>query len=155
MLVWVADRRGTLGMALLTIVSGLLPAAQAWVAKLIIDSVVHSIAVHQLPRAAFLALLPYLYLEFGFILISSITTQLRRLLDEILDHKIGFLINSQIIRKALRLELHYFENAEFYDQMQNARRQSEYRAIAIVKAVFLLIGNLITLASFLALLLVL
>jgi len=140
-------------MAFLTIISGLLPAAQAWVAKLIIDSVVHSIAAHQLPRAAFIALLPYLYLEFGFILISSISTQLRRLLDEILDHKIGFLINSQIIRKALRLELHYFENAEFYDQMQNARRQSEYRAIAIVKAVFLLIGNLITLASFLALLL--
>ncbi|MBI3557229.1 MAG: hypothetical protein HY074_13280, partial [Deltaproteobacteria bacterium] len=48
------------------------------------------------------------------------------------DHKIGFLINSRIIRKALRLELHYFENAEFYDKMQNARRQSEYRAMATV-----------------------
>ncbi|MBI3557061.1 MAG: ABC transporter ATP-binding protein, partial [Deltaproteobacteria bacterium] len=68
------------------------------------------------------------------------------------DHKIGFLINSRIIRKALRLELHYFENAEFYDKMQNARRQSEYRAMAIVTSIFQLVQSIITLVSFLALL---
>jgi ATP-binding cassette subfamily B protein len=151
-LVWAADRRTTLGMAVLTGVSGLLPAAQAWIAKLIIDGVTHAMATRQNPREAFFALLPFIYLEFGLILIGAVTTQLRRLLEEILDHKIGFLINSTIIRKALRLELHYFENAEFYDKMQNARRQSEYRAIAIVKAVFLLATNIITLGSFLVLL---
>jgi ATP-binding cassette, subfamily B, bacterial len=150
--VWLADARGTLGMAGLTLIGGLLPAAQAWVAKLIIDSVVQALAGHRSAHDAFYKLLPYLYIEFGLIFIGAVVTQLRRLLDEILDHKIGFLINSAIIRKALRLDLHYFENAEFYDKMQNARRQSEYRAIAIVKAVFLLIGNVVTLASFLALL---
>ena len=51
------------------------------------------------------------------------------------------------------MQLHYFENADFYDKMQNARRQSEYRAMAIVKALFLLGGSAITLVSFLALLL--
>ena len=97
-------------------------------------------------------LLPYLYLEFGFIFLGAIISQLKRLLDEIIDHKIGFLINSRIIRKALQLELHYFENADFYDKMQNARKQSEYRAMAIVNAIFQLIENVLTLASFLALL---
>jgi ATP-binding cassette subfamily B protein len=151
--IWLADAKSTVGMAALTVVSGLLPVAQAWVAKLIIDSITHAIAAHSDPREAFFGLLPYVLLEFGFFFVSALTTQFRRLLDEILDHKIGFLINSKIIRKALRLELHYFENAEFYDKMQNARRQSEYRAIATVRAVFLIFGNVITLGSFLALLL--
>ncbi len=151
--VWLADPRSTLAMAGLTLLSGLLPVAQAWIAKLIIDSVTHAISTHQIPREAFFGLAPYLYLEFGLFLVGALIAQFRRLLDEILDHKIGFLINSRIIRKALRLELHYFENAEFYDKMQNARRQSEYRAMAIVTAIFQLVQSVITLGSFLALLL--
>lgn len=150
---WLADQRSTLAMAGLTIASGLLPVAQAWVAKLIIDSVTRGLATHQNAREAFYGLLPYLYIEFALFFAGALIAQFRRLLDEILDHKIGFLINSKIIRKALRLELHYFENAEFYDKMQNARRQSEYRAMAIVTAVFQLIAGIITLGSFLALLL--
>ncbi|MBC7396108.1 MAG: ABC transporter ATP-binding protein [Bdellovibrionales bacterium] len=152
-LVWLADSKSTLAMAGLTFMSGLLPVAQAWVAKLIIDSVITSLSEHQDPKTGLLQLLPYLYLEFGFLLTGSIIAQFRRLLNEILDHKIGFLINSKIIRKALGLELHYFENAEFYDKMQNARKQSEYRAMAIVNAIFQLTESAITLSSFLALLL--
>jgi ATP-binding cassette, subfamily B, bacterial len=151
--VWMADRRGTLGMSVLTLVSGLLPAGQAWVAKLIIDSIMQSLATQQKPLAAFWEIFPFLLIEFGLIFAGSIVTQLRRLLDEIIDHKIGFLINTKIIRKALRLELHYFENAEFYDKMQTARQQSEYRAMAIVRSLFLLAANIVTLTSFLALLL--
>jgi len=151
--VWMADARGTLGMALLTLISGLLPAAQAWIAKLIIDSIIGALNAHQAPREAFVALIPYLLMEFGLIFTGAVVTQLRRLLDEIIDHKIGFLINTKIIRKALRLELHYFENAEFYDKMQTARQQSEYRAMQIVRALFLLAANVVTLTSFLALLL--
>ena len=152
-MVWRADARSTAGMAVLTLLAGILPAGQAWVAKLIIDGVTQAVAAHQEPRAALMQVLPYLYVEFGLIASGVVIAQLRTLLDEILDHKIGFLINSQIIRKAQRLELYYFENAEFYDKMQNARRQSEYRAMAIVKAIFSLITSVVTLGSFLAILL--
>ena len=151
-LVWKADKKSAIFMSLLTSVSGLLPVAQAWIAKLIIDSVVHSLAGKVDPKTALFALLPYLYAEFALILVGSLVSQLRTLLDEILDHKIGFLINSEIIQKALKLELHYFENSEFYDKMQNARKQSEYRAMAIVNAVFQVTESSITLTSFLALL---
>ena len=148
-----ADAKSTLAMSVLTLISGLLPVAQAWIAKLIIDSVMHSIAEHQDAKQGMIALLPYLYIEFGLVFTGALVAQFRRLLDEILDHKIGFQINSKIIRKALHLELHYFENAEFYDKMQNARKQSEYRAMAIVNAIFQLLESTVTLTSFLALLL--
>lgn len=152
-LVWDADHKSSLAMLILTLASGSLPVALAWVAKLIIDSVLQSTSLHVAPKVAFTNLLPYLYVEFALILTGTVIAQLRRLLDEILDHRIGFLINSEIIRKALKLDLQYFENAEFYDKLQNARKQSEYRAMAIVKAVFQVIENAITLTSFLALLL--
>ncbi|MBC7387439.1 MAG: ABC transporter ATP-binding protein [Cryobacterium sp.] len=151
-LVWAADSKSMLGMAALAVIGGLLPVSQAWIAKKIIDGITHAYSNGTDARTAFIGLLPIILLEFFLFFLSALVTQFRRLLDEILDHKIGFLINSKIIRKALRLELHYFENAEFYDKMQNARRQSEYRAIAIVRAIFLIFGSLITLTSFLALL---
>jgi ATP-binding cassette subfamily B protein len=151
-LVWIADQQSTLIVCVFTLVGGLLPVSQAWVAKLIIDSVVKSVSQSTPIAEGFHLIFPYLALEFGFILAGSVIAQFTRLIYEILDHKIGFQINSSIIRKALNLELHYFENAEFYDKMQNARKQSEYRAMAIVKAIFQLVENAITLVSFLALL---
>src|SRR5262249_41747736 len=57
------------------------------------------------------------------------------------------------IRKALSLELHFFEDADFYDKMQSARRQSEYRALQIISSSFLLAQNVLTLVSFLLILL--
>jgi ATP-binding cassette subfamily B protein len=152
-LVWEADARSAILVSGFTVVSGLLPVSQAWVAKLIIDAVVKSVQEKVSAIDAFHSIVPYLAVEFGLILIGSIIVQITRLLYEVLDHKIGFQINSNIIRKALLLELHYFENAEFYDKMQNARKQSEYRAIAIIKAIFQFVENSITLISFLTLLL--
>ena len=139
-------------IAIITVLSGLLPVAQAWVGKLIIDGVAAAVQQHQAARDALLGVLPYLTVELGCFLTAAACSQLRRLLEEVLNHKLGFRINSAIISKALRLQLHYFENAEFYDKMQTARRQSEYRAIAIVKALFLLVGGAVTLTSFLTLL---
>ena len=45
-------------------------------------------------------------------------------------------INTRIIRKALELDLSHFENAEFYDKMQNARREADWRSLQIVNGGF-------------------
>jgi ATP-binding cassette, subfamily B, bacterial len=152
-LVWDADPKATLGMAALTLVSALLPVSQAWLAKLIVDSVLHSVSMHHTAWAGLWAALPYLSWEFGLIVVGSALTQLRALLEQILDHKLGYRINVRIIRKALALDLHHFESSEFHDKMRNARQQAEYRALAIMNAGFLLAQNVITLLSFTALLL--
>ena len=58
------------------------------------------------------------------------------------------------MRKALTLEMRWFEDPEFYDKLQNARRQSEYRAMAIVNDGFFALQNALSLISFMAILLV-
>ncbi|NCC33430.1 MAG: ABC transporter ATP-binding protein, partial [Chloroflexia bacterium] len=72
------------------------------------------------------------------------------LAEHILNARLGNTINTAIIRKSLSLDLHYFEDAEFYDKLQNARRESNWRAISIITTTFSLIQNTITLGSFAA-----
>lgn len=152
-LVWQAHRTATIGMALVTALSAALPASQAWAGKLIVDTVVHSIAIHTTPEAGLRAAAPFLLLEFGLLVMSSALNQARTFLEHVLHSRLAHTINTQIMRKAMTLDLSYFENAEFYDQLQNARRESDRRALTIINAGFLVLQNIITLLSFTAILL--
>jgi ATP-binding cassette, subfamily B, bacterial len=152
-LVWDADKRSTIVMALLTLFTAALPAAQAWAGKLIVDSVVDSIGKHVGPRAGLMDALPYLALEFALLLASAVVVQLRRLAEHVLDARLSHHINSALVRKALALDLQHFEDADFYDKLQNARRQADFRALGIINGGFLVVQNIITLLSFAAILL--
>jgi ATP-binding cassette, subfamily B, bacterial len=152
-LVWGADKPATIVMAVLTLVSALLPASQAWAAALIVDSVVNAINQRLDPAVGLQVALPYLGLEFGLLLVGAVISQVRRLYEHVLNGRLGHHINTAIIRKALALDLQYFEDAAFYDKLQNARREADYRALGIINGAFMVVQNFITLFSFAALLL--
>lgn len=152
-LVWQADRTSTILLALLTLVAAILPVSQAWAGKLIVDGVVNAIngglAVEQGVRSV----LPFLLLEFGLLALGAVLGQARTLLDHILHSRMAHVINVQIMQKAQELDLYYFENADFYDKLQNARREADYRALGTVETTFTITQSVITLASFAVLLL--
>ena len=54
---------------------------------------------------------------------------------------------------ALALDLHFFEDATFYDKLQNARQEASWRSLEMVDTCFSLAQNVITLLSLLAILL--
>ena len=153
-LVWQAHPNAALGMAGLTLVDAILPAAQAWVAKLIVDSVVGSISAVRGPEgiAALQGVVPFLALEFVLITLATLLNQARTLLEHVLNARLSFTINSMIIRKALSLDLQFFEDSKFYDQLQNARREADWRALTIANTSFMVVQNVITLVSFAVLL---
>jgi len=152
-LVWEAHRPSALVMAACTLTGAFLPAAQAWVGKLIVDGVVGAIAAHLPAVDGLRQVLPLLGVEFILLLAQSIIGQVRSLAEHVLHSRLNLSINSRIIRKALELDLSHFENAEFYDKLQNARREADWRGLQIVNGGFYLIQNIITLLSFGALLL--
>ncbi len=152
-LVWRADRRGTVGLALVTLLTALLPAAQAYVGKLIVDSVVAAINTGMTIEAGIAATLPFVLFEFGLIIVGSVSTQVRLYLDHVLNSRMSHTINVAIMEKAQDLDLRFFEDSEFYDQLQNARREADYRAMTTVDTTFSIVQNLITLASFAVILL--
>ena len=151
-LIWRAHRAGTVGMAVVTVVGAALPAAQAWAGKLIVDGVVNGMNQHLALEQGLRSVLPYLLFEFGLIMLSSVLSQVRTLIEHVLHARLNFSINTLIIRKALSLDLQFFEDSKFYDQLQNARREADWRALSIMNASFMAVQNLLTLASFAVLL---
>jgi ATP-binding cassette, subfamily B, bacterial len=151
-LVWRAHPPSAAAMAACTIVGALLPAAQAWVGKLIVDAVVTAMNSGVGAQAGLASVLPLLIAEFVFIVLQAGNSQARTLAEHILHARLNLDINTRIIRKALELDLTYFENAEYYDKLQNARREADYRGLQIVNGGFYLLQNAITLLSFGALL---
>lgn len=147
-LIWQADWRISVGMAFVTLIAAILPVSQAWVGKLIVDGVVQAINAKTAVMDGLRAVSPFLLLEFALIMVGAALGQIRTLLEHVLNARLSHFINNAIIRKSLTLDLRFFEDAEFYDKLQNARREADYRALSIINGGFMLIQNIITLTSF-------
>ncbi len=150
-LVWEADRRGTMFVAALTLVLALLPAAIAWVGKLIVDGVVLS------ARSGIAAdrerVLWLVAIELGLMSVQLSAARLFGLRRELLRAALGNRVNERILEKALELELRHFEDADVYDKMQNARREASARPLSLVLQAFAVAQNTVTLVALSGLLL--
>jgi ATP-binding cassette subfamily B protein len=147
-LVWEAHRGAAIAMGIVALISGLLPISQAWVAKLIVDLVVNAVTNGTGAMVALQAAVPFLLIEFGLLTLGAILNQVRSLAEHMLNARLSNSINTAIIRKSLTLDLQFFEDAQFYDKLQNARRESSWRAMSIINTSFNVVTNAITLASF-------
>ncbi len=150
-LVWTTSRRLTLALVGLSLLSGLLPAAVAWVGKLIVDAVVAA-ARSGLPAdrdAAFL----YVGVELGLVMLLAACQRGLSMCESLLRAQLGNRVNVMVLEKALTLSLPQFEDSEVYDKMTRARREASTRPLSLVMATFGLAQNAISLSTYGALLL--
>src|SRR5436853_2276137 len=145
--IWATSRIGTVLMALITLLLAALPAAQAWTAKLIVDAVVQAIGAHLSDGAGLQATLPFLLLELGLLALMLILNESRTVVQYILTARLRHSIQTAIMRQALSLDLYYFEDAAFYDKLQNAREEAGFRALTMMDTSFHMVQSLITLIS--------
>ncbi|PZO42794.1 MAG: ABC transporter permease [Shackletoniella antarctica] len=145
-LVWRADWRLTVALGLLTLVAGLLPAAIAYVGKLIVDGVVQAaqsgLAVDR--QAA----LMYLALEAVLVAVLAGTRQGLALCQSLLRVLLGQRVNVMILEKAQTLPLTYFEDSEFYDKLTQARREASSRPLSMVNRTFGVVQDALSLLTF-------
>jgi ATP-binding cassette subfamily B protein/ATP-binding cassette subfamily C protein len=146
-----ADPRGAVTVAALTLVLALLPAAIAWVGKLIVDGVV--LAARTGAPADRAGVVWLVAAELGLMSVQLAAGRLLGLRRELLRGALGNRVNERILEKALELELRHFEDAAVYDKMQNARREASARPLSLVMQVFGVAQNLVTLAALSGLLL--
>ncbi|ABY35648.1 MAG TPA: ABC transporter ATP-binding protein [Chloroflexus aurantiacus] len=149
-LVWQADRTHTIAMACITLLAAGLPLAQAYMAKQIVDTVVAAVQQGLTALSGLEQTLPWLLGEFGLITLGAVLMQMRTLSEHILNARLSNMVNVMIMQKALLLDLHYFEDAQYYDKLQNARRETNWRAMAMVNTAFSAIQQILTLGSFAA-----
>ncbi|HEY9780827.1 MAG TPA: ABC transporter ATP-binding protein [Leptolyngbyaceae cyanobacterium] len=145
-LVWTTSRPLTIFLAVLTLVAGLLPAAIAYVGKLIVDGVVLA-SGSGLESDRFLTLG---YLTIEAILVSLLAGSQRGLTvsQSLLRVLLGQKVNVLILEKALKLDLVHFEDSEFYDKMTRARREASSRPLSLVSSTFSIVQNAISLVTY-------
>ncbi|GJM34004.1 MAG: ABC transporter ATP-binding protein [Saprospiraceae bacterium] len=130
-----------LGNVLLRIVKSAIPLTMLYIGKLIIDEVIRlsDTAEKDLNYVWLL-----LGLELGLAVISELINRSINLLDSLLGDLVANRTSVDLIRHASRLDLYQFEDPEFYDKLERARRQTTGRTV-LMSQVLSQLQNFITL----------
>ncbi|NIC06130.1 ABC transporter ATP-binding protein [Billgrantia bachuensis] len=152
-LVWQTSRTLTLGLAICTLIAGVLPAVAAWIGQLIVDAVVAAMAHHRETGAALTfentwPVMRYVLAEAGVIAAIALAQRGLSAQQSLLRALLGQKVNVMILEKASTLSLTQFEDSEFYDKLTRARREASTRPLGLVNKTFSLLQNAISLASF-------
>jgi ATP-binding cassette, subfamily B, bacterial len=150
-LVWTTSHTLTVLLAVLTLGSGLLPGAIAYIGKLIVDSVV--VAARSGGESERLLALQYVGCEAIAIVLLAACQKGLTLCRSLLRVLLAQRVNESILEKALTLDLAHFEDSEFYDKMSQARSQASSRPLSLIDRTFGLCQSALTLVTFSGLLL--
>ena len=130
-----------------TLLGALVPAAMAYVAKLIVDSVVRAQQGGDRTEV-----LRWVGVELGLVAAQLALSRLSSYARDVLRANLGNIINERILEKSLTLELKHFEDSETYDRLQNARREASSRPLSLALSALSLLRGVVTLVSLVAVL---
>jgi ATP-binding cassette subfamily B protein len=146
-MVWDSEPRYVVGILGLRVARALVPLAVLWVGKLIVDEVVAAVATAgaggPLP---WLRLGQLLALELTIALVGEGLSRVSALLESLLGDLFANRTSVELMRHAATLDLEQFENAEIYDKLERARRQTVGR-IGLFTLLLATIQDLITLVT--------
>jgi ATP-binding cassette subfamily B protein len=145
-LVWNARPAYAAGIIALRIVQAFGPVALLWVGKLIIDGVVAQAAS---PAPQWTPLARLIAVELCIALTLEALQRLSALLESLLADLFSNQLSVRLMEHAATLDLQQFEDPEFYDHMERARRQTVGR-IGLLSLLLGTAQSLLTLASLMA-----
>jgi len=151
-LVWATSPMLVVTSLALRLVRALVPVSMLWVGKLIVDEVVRVASSSPVldGLAAWgdtlqpLALL--IAAEFGLALVSDVLGRASALCDSLLGDLFTNETSVRLMRHAAALDLAHFEDADFYDHLERARRQTTGRLV-LLSQIFGQVQDTITVVS--------
>jgi len=144
-LVWRATPSFATANAALTVLQGTLPAVTIYLSKEIVDGVI--IAFNMQTHVATQHVLALVTFWFGVQMVSSLLLILGQLITGLQADLLSNYISVMLMKKANALDLSYFESAQFYDKLENARREASYRPGQMVNQLFGLLRSTVTFLS--------
>jgi ATP-binding cassette subfamily B protein len=142
-LVWETHHRLTAAMIALRLARAFVPVASLWAAKLIIDQVV---LLSRTPGAPHTGLWHAMFLELGIVVLGEILARASSLVESLLGDLFSNHISVRLMRHAATLDLAQFEDPQFYDHLERARRQTTGR-IGLIAMLLTMAQDTITLLS--------
>src|SRR6059058_1560506 len=119
-LIWRTHRGYTSGIVVLRVVRSAVPVATFWVGKLILDAVIAAKAAH----GSLAPIWRYLALELLIVLTGEILARASSLIESLLGDLFSNAMSIELMEHAAKLDLAQFEDPEFYDHLERARRQT-------------------------------
>jgi len=130
-LIWRTHRGYTLSMLVLRFARAFVPVATFWVGKLILDTVLAARAGH----ATYATLWRYLAFEIAIVLTGEILARASSLIESLLSDLFSNDMSVRLMKHAATLDLAQFEDPNFYDHLERARRQTVGRIALLTQAV--------------------
>lgn len=142
-LIWEASKTLTLLNIVIRLVQAVIPVSMLYVGKLIIDEILRLID-NQNDELTYIWTL--VAIELALALASDLLSRLVTLVDGLLGDLFSNNTSVAIIRHAAKLDLYQFENPDFYDKLEMARRQTNGRTVLMSQVLYQL-QSIITLVS--------
>jgi ATP-binding cassette subfamily B protein len=141
-LIWRTHRGYTSAMMVLRVVRSVVPVATFWVGKLILDSVIAAKA----GTGPLSEVWRYLALELAIVLTGEILARASSLIESLLGDLFSNAMSVRLMEHAAKLDLAQFEDPEFYDHLERARRQTVGR-IALLSLLLSMSQDALTLLT--------
>jgi ATP-binding cassette subfamily B protein len=119
-MVWDTHRGFTLAMAVLRLVRAFIPIVTLWIGKLIIDGVV----VAQRNGGTWRSVGGLVAIELVIVVVGELLARASSLVESLLGDLFSNRISVRLMQHAATLDLAQFEDPEFYDHLERARRQT-------------------------------
>jgi ATP-binding cassette subfamily B protein len=145
-LVWNIHPSLTASLALLYILQGFVPAVQVLISKQLIDSVTRSFFLHgqsDLIRPVVI----FVIAQFGIEAVGNLLQTLSNIVQQLLQERTSNSIQLMVMEKANTLDMQFFEDATFYDKLQQAQQEAATRPAGMITQTFSLGRTIVTLFS--------
>src|SRR6476661_4476081 len=119
-MVWDTHRGFTVAMAALRLVRAFIPIVTLWIGKLIIDGVVTA----QRSGGSWRSVGSLVAIELAIVIAGELLARGSSLVESLLGDLFSNRISVRIMQHAATLDLAQFEDPEFYDHLERARRQT-------------------------------
>lgn len=165
-LTWSASPGLSIGMMAATVLSGLMPTAAAYVAKLLTDAVVEGLRVGAdasvrlaLPGTSWswsvtptTKVMLVAGAELLVFVLRALCGAVSNICRQLLQEKVALTVRHRVMAHAAGLDLAFFESSDSYDLLRQARDGTATRPVSMVSGVFDLIKTLITFTGMIGLL---
>lgn len=141
-LVWQTSRPLSIALGVLRLVRSFIPVTALWVGKLIVDTVVESLS----GAPDWDRLWTYVAIELGIVILGEVLARASQLVESLLGDLFSNRMSVRLMRHAATLDLAQFEDPEFYDHLERARRQTTAR-LGLLAQLFGMVQDFITLAT--------
>lgn len=149
-LVWEARPSLLFSMMFMALFNGIMPVIGARISANLLTSLAEALfhfasTGEALPISS--VLFP-LVLQFGFFFFNNLVNHINTIITRLSSEMVTNHIKVKIMNKAREIDLASFDMPDFYERLENANREAGVRPINVLNATFRIISTIITIVSF-------